>query len=214
MGGKLKLRRKRALGFSNMYHESSSSPEAEILPKRGLRSLPRTKKPRLPREGGLKRLRIYWKIWWTSSILSFESVLENRLGVAFFISGKIVRFIFFIFFLVIINRQVQQIAGYSLNQMITFFLMFNLLDLFGQLFFRGIYWFRDQVVTGEFDFKLTKPVSPLFQALTRHTDILDLPLLLATIIFLFRQGITLTTPQAMVFLITLVSGMVIVTAIH
>ena len=162
----------------------------------------------------LKRLRIYWKIWWTSSILSVESVLENRLGVAFLLSGKIVRFIFFIFFLVIINRQVQQIAGYSLNQMITFFLMFNLLDLFGQLFFRGIYWFRDQVVTGEFDFKLTKPVSPLFQALTRQTDILDLPLLVATIIFLFRQGITLTTSQALVFLITLVSGMVIVTAIH
>jgi len=45
-------------------------------------------------------------------------------------------------------------------------------------------------------------------------DILDLPLLVATIIFLFRQGITLTTSQALVFLITLVSGMVIVTAIH
>src|SRR3989344_3225232 len=122
----------------------------------------------------LKRLRIYWKIWWTSSILSVESVLENRLGVAFLLSGKIGRFIFFIFFLVIINRQVQQIAGYSLNQLITFFLMFILLDLFVKLFFRGINCFRDQVDTGEFNCRLPKPVSPLFQALTRHTDILDL----------------------------------------
>src|SRR3989344_4712368 len=114
----------------------------------------------------LKRLRIYWKIWWTSSILSVESVLENRLGVAFLLSGKIVRFIFFIFFLVIINRQVQQIAGYSLNQMITFFLMFNLLDLFGQLFFRGIYWFRDQGVKRIVFFKMPKAGNPAVSATT------------------------------------------------
>lgn len=165
-------------------------------------------------EDKLKRLRIYWKIWWTSSKLSVQSSLENRLGVVFLLSGKFIRFGFFLVFLSIIHRQVQSVAGYSLNQMVTFFLMFNILDLFGQLFFRGIYWFRQQVVSGEFDFRLTKPMSPLFQALTRHTDILDLPLFFVTIVFLFRQGITLTPPQALLFLLTLTSGCVIVTAIH
>lgn len=162
----------------------------------------------------LRRLRIYWKIWWTSSQLSVQSSLENRLGVIFLLSGKFIRFIFFLVFLTIIHRQVQSIAGYSLKQMVTFFLMFNVLDLFGQLFFRGIYWFRQQVVSGEFDFRLTKPLSPLFQALTRHTDILDLPLFLVTILFLARQGIAITAPQALIFLVTLISGCIIVTAIH
>lgn len=162
----------------------------------------------------LKRLKIYWKIWWTSSKLSVQSVLENRLGVIFLLSGKFIRFAFFLLFLTIIHGQVQRIAGYSLSQMVTFFLMFNILDLFGQLFFRGIYRFRQQVVSGEFDFRLTKPLSPLFQALTRHTDILDLPLFMITIVFLFRQGITVSQPQALLFVATLVSGCLIVTAIH
>lgn len=162
----------------------------------------------------LKRLRIYLKIWWASTKLSFASVLENRLGVIFFTSGKFVRFAFFIGFLLVIHQKVQHIAGYTLGQMITFFLMFNVIDLFGQLFFRGIYWFRQQVVSGEFDFKLTKPVSPLFQVLTRHTDILDLPLFFLTVAFLLRQGITLNAFQATLFALTLLAGFVIVTAIH
>ena len=162
----------------------------------------------------IKRLKIYLKIWITSSKLSFESVLENRLGMIFFTSGKLIRFFFFLFFLSIIHQQVQQISGYSLEQMIVFFLMFNILDLFGQLFFRGIYWFRQQVVSGEFDFRLTKPISPLFQALTRHTDILDIPLFILTVVFLFYQNISLNPGQVIIFILSLVSGMIIITAIH
>lgn len=162
----------------------------------------------------VKRVKIYLKIWWTSTILSIESVFENRVGVIFFTSGKLIRFAFFIGFLLVIHQKVEKISGYTLNQMITFFLMFNILDLFGQLFFRGIYGFRQQVVSGEFDFRLTKPISPLFQALTRHTDILDVPLFLLTLFLLIKQGISISASQFFLFCLSLIGGFVIVTAIH
>ena len=65
-------------------------------------------------EDKLKRLKVYWKIWKTSTILSFESVLENRLGVIFFSLGKLIRFIFFILFLMAIHLQVEKISGIPL----------------------------------------------------------------------------------------------------
>lgn len=162
----------------------------------------------------MKRFKIYFKIWLTTSRLSLESVFENRLGVILFTLGKIIRFTFFIFFLFIIHRQVAVVSGYTLPQMISFFLIFNILDLFGQLFFRGIYFFREQIISGEFDFKLIKPISPLFQSLTRHTDILDLPLLLIALGYLLTQIGTISFIQMLAFALTLANGLIIITAIH
>lgn len=156
----------------------------------------------------------HYLIWLTTAKLSIQSMLENRLGVIFFTTGKVFRFLFFLFFLILIHQEVQEVSGYTLRQMIVFFLIFNIVDLFGQIFFRGIYWFRQQVISGEFDFRLVKPANPLFQALTRQTDILDIPMLLLTLTFLFTQGINATFYQLLLFTLVLASGFLIITAIH
>lgn len=156
----------------------------------------------------------YIKVWLTTSLLSMQTSLQNRVAALLFTLGKFVRFFLFLYFLTIIHTHVDRVASYSLEQMITFFLIFNLVDLFGQLFFRGIYWFREQIVSGEFDFRLVKPMSSLFQVLTRQTDILDLPLLVLVIVMLSRQGITLDLSGWVMVLGIVIAAVIIITAIH
>lgn len=160
-----------------------------------------------------KSLGRYIQIWWQTSWFSVQAVLVNRWGALLFLAGKLARFILFIVFLKLITNQVQ-LAGYSFSQLLTFFLIFNLFDLWGQIFFRGIYWFRNQVVSGEFDFALIAPVNALFRILTQHTDILDLPLFLLTGIIVISQGFSLSWFQGVNFSLVVIAGLMIVTAIH
>ncbi len=131
-----------------------------------------------------------------------------------FMIGKLIRFGFFLMLLILIGEKVSLVTGYSLDQMVIFFLFFNLFDIFGQTFFRGIYWFRDQIISGEFDFRLVKPMSPLFQALTRQTDVLDVPLFIIIIIVLIKPALTLSPLSLLFFIILSLSGFIIITAIH
>ena len=153
-------------------------------------------------------------IWQKAAQLSIQSIFANRTSTLFFTLGKLMRFSFFIIFLLLIYQRVDQVKSFTLDQMIIFFLTFNLVDLFGQIFFRGIYWFRSQVVSGEFDFALVQPVNPLFRILTQHTDILDVPLFLATAIYLGSKIATLPIFSIFTFFISLLSGFIIITGIH
>ncbi|MBI2009596.1 MAG: ABC-2 family transporter protein [Candidatus Chisholmbacteria bacterium] len=159
-------------------------------------------------------LRKYFIVWLKSASLSTQSNLTQRFGAILFITGKLIRFGFFLVLLIVIGDRVSSTTGYSLNQMIIFFLLFNLLDMFGQIFFRGIYWFRQQVVTGEFDFRLTKPMSALFQALTRQTDILDLPLFILIIIYLAKNAAAFAPIPWGLFVALTLAGLVVITAVH
>lgn len=156
----------------------------------------------------------YWRIWRQTASLSAQTALVHRGGAALFIAGKLLRFGGFILFLVILQQRLDRVAGYTFSQLLIFFLIFNFFDLFGQIFFRGIYWFRNKVVSGDFDLYLIKPVSPLFQILTGHTDILDIPLLVIVIVMLVGQPISLSWWQVLGFGVVCVSAMVIITAIH
>jgi ABC-2 type transport system permease protein len=156
----------------------------------------------------------YWVIWKTTVFLSVQSTLENRLAVVFFTLGKLTRFTFFIGFIVLIGSRVPSVRGYNSEQIILFFLIFNLFDLFGQFFYRGIYFFREQVVSGELDFRLTKPINPLFQVLTRHTDILDLPLIIVVVFSLFTYNFHLSLAQFIVVSTLFLCGFLLVSAIH
>lgn len=112
-------------------------------------------------------------------------MLSTRLASIFFVAGKLIRFWFFLGFLLVLKTKVTLVAGYTIDQLVVFFLIYNLFDLLGQFLFRGIYWFRQKIVSGDFDFYLVKPLNPLFQVLFSHTDFLDLPLLIVTIIYMF-----------------------------
>lgn len=160
------------------------------------------------------KLSKYFKVWFRTAILSLQGQFVNKGASLIYILAKIVRFCIFITLLYITIGKTRTLAGYDLRQMIIFFLVFNLIDIFSQLFFRGIYWFRRQVVSGSFDLLLLKPINPLFYALTSRTDLLDLPLLLIVGFFLVKQIQNITVLNLLNFILIIICSLIISTAIH
>jgi len=161
-----------------------------------------------------KRLKIYWLYWLKHSSMSFQTLIATRLASVLFMSGKLIRFFFFFWFLLVLKTRITLIRGYSFDQLIIFFLVFNLFDLISQFFFRGIYWFRQDIIFGTFDFKLVKPISPLFNALTKHTDFLDLPILLLVIIMLITRISAISPLELFYFTLLSIASLLSITAIH
>jgi len=160
------------------------------------------------------KLKKYLRIWLKTTFLSIQTHLMTRGASVLYILGKLIRFSFFLLSLLVVLGKERSLAGFSFHQLANFFLVFNLLDILGQLFFRGIYWFRSEVVSGHFDLTLVKPASPLFQVLTVHTDILDLPLLAVIIWLLIRQNLGLPFIRLVLFLFLILAGFLLVTSVH
>ncbi len=125
----------------------------------------------------------YLKVWLKLTGASFQVFFISRIGALLFLFGKILRFVFFLFFLVILISRTQIFAGYNLWQVILFYLTFNFIDSSTQMIFREVYRFRQQVVSGNFDLILVKPVNSLFRALFGGADLLDMITLLPFLIF-------------------------------
>jgi ABC-2 type transport system permease protein len=159
-------------------------------------------------------LKKYFNLWWRTTILSLQSKLTRRFSSFIFIFGKFIRFGFYIFSLVVVLQKTQTIAGFNLAQIVNFFLVFNLFDLLGQFFFRGIYWFRGKIMSGNFDLSLVKPASPLFLSLVTDTDLLDLPLLLIVVFMLIKQNLYLPLTNIFLFLLLSLAAFLIITSIH
>ena len=131
----------------------------------------------------------YLKVWWLYTMDTLQVQLNvARWGVLLFLFAKILRFATFIFFLVVLVQSTKVLAGYNLDQVILFFLTFNLLDMVSQMFFREVYRFRAAIITGSFDFYLMKPLNPLFRSLFTGADFLDfitlIPLLFSVAYFI------------------------------
>ncbi len=94
-------------------------------------------------------------------------------GVAFFL-GKIVRFLFFFLFIYTVVSKTGSLGIYTKEQVVLFFLIFNLIDILTQALFRGVYQFRSLVVRGNFDYDLLRPLPSFFRPIFGWTDILDL----------------------------------------
>lgn len=109
---------------------------------------------------------------------------SSRFGALLFILGKLLRFIFFFLFLLLLASKTNTIAGYTIWQVAFFFLSFNLVDTLVQFFLREVYRFRYYVTSGNFDYILTKPISPLFRSLFGGNDILDIPEIFIVITFI------------------------------
>ncbi|MFH1561275.1 MAG: ABC-2 family transporter protein [Patescibacteria group bacterium] len=101
----------------------------------------------------------------------------------FFILGKIVRFVFFFAFLSFAVSSSGEVAGYGQNEVICFFLVFNLVDVLVQFLFRGVYHFRWLVSSGDYDLDLLKPIPSFFRPLFGHIDILDFITLIPLLVF-------------------------------
>ena len=160
------------------------------------------------------RFKLYLIYWWKNSALSLQALLASRLSSILFLVGKFARFGLFIGFLLALKRSITDLAGYSFDQLVVFFLIYNLFDLIGQIFYRGIYWFRYEIISGDFDFRLTKPINPLFQILTSYTDFLDIPLLVLVVTMLVINWPHVTLMQNLVFIAVSLLSVLILTAIH
>jgi len=91
-----------------------------------------------------------------------------------FLVGKVVRFLLFFVFLFQIISAAGSLAGYNREQVIFFFLVFNIVDIMIQFLFRGIYQFRSLIISGDYDLDLLKPLPSFFRPVFGWTDILDL----------------------------------------
>ncbi len=112
----------------------------------------------------------------------------SRLGVILFTLAKLLRFAFFTIFIFLILGRSHTLAGYSLWEVVFFFATFNLIDVVPQMVLRATYRFRNYVTSGNFDFYMVQPISPLFRALLGGSDLLDLPMLFLSIGFIIYSG--------------------------
>lgn len=160
------------------------------------------------------RLKVYWLYSLRMSTMTFSSLVSTRLASVLFLTGKLIRIVLWLVFLLALKDKINLLSGYSLDQLIVFFLIFNIFDLLGQIFYRGIYWYRNEIISGNFDFTLTKPLNPLFQILVSHTDWLDIPALILTVIFLVIKLPSVSWLEFLSFILMGVIAMVLVTAIH
>lgn len=160
----------------------------------------------------------YFRIWKQLSSLAIGSYLSNWIDSGAYFVGKCIRFGFFLLLIISIFRFTDSLAGYSKYEVVLFFLTFNLIDVFAQALFRGIYAFRYDIQRGNFDFVLSKPVNPLFYSLSRMTDILDIAFLVPIAALIVYAISRLPNPPdvsgIMLYSAFVLVGMVIALGIH
>lgn len=157
------------------------------------------------------------KVWLKYTNNSFQQMLTSRVTMAIFMTGKIFRILMFLAFLIFLFQGANSLAGYSRNQIIFFYLSFNLIDTLAQLFFREVYRFRPLIVSGNFDFVLLKPINPLIRVLLGGGDVLDLLTLLLTAILTAAfawQNLPITGVNVFLYLILILNGLLIAAAFH
>lgn len=136
----------------------------------------------------MKKIKKYFKIWWKMSANSFSIVLGQRLALITFLIGKTFRFIIFFGFLFFLLKGTGNLAGYTSDQIIFFYLSFNFIDVMVQFLYREVYKFRSMIIKGDFDLVLVKPISSLFRVLMGGADVIDLITIPPLIILLFVYG--------------------------
>ncbi|MBU0974523.1 ABC transporter permease [Patescibacteria group bacterium] len=164
------------------------------------------------------RLKTYFNVWKIFGLNALQETLINRGSNILFMVGKILRFSFSLIFLYLIKTTVTSFAGYTSDQMIVFFLTYQFIDLTSQIFYRGVYVFSGKVRSGEFDFLLSKPINPLFRALTGKPDINDaifmIPSLAVSFYIFSKLDVVVSWQSLLWYLVLLINGLLIVTTIN
>lgn len=162
------------------------------------------------------KMKKYLKVWLMMSKNSFLAVLSNKTVFLIFFFGKIMRFSFFALFLVFLVHGVDKVAGYGINEIIFFFLTFNLVDIIAQFLFREVYRFRQKVVSGDLDLILVNPLNSLFRVLMGGADFIDMIMIPPLLYAIFYFGIKLSPSPVQVFyyFLLIVNGLLIATAFH
>lgn len=158
------------------------------------------------------------KIWLLiASRVAQVQILTSWGGFAFLI-GKVVRFLFFFVFIFSVLSKTGSLVGYSSEQVILFFLVFNLVDISAQALFRGVYQFRRLVVEGDFDFDLLRPLPSYFRPIFGWTDVLDIitliPLWVYFCSFVVRNHLFANTFSVLIFILLFANSLILGFALH
>jgi len=167
------------------------------------------------------------KVWLMFASRAAQAQLLTHWGGLLFLIGKIVRFLLFFVFLFTVLSSAKTLAGYNREQVVLFFLVFNLVDVMVQFLFRGVYQFRFSVVSGEYDIDLLKPLPSFFRPVFGWTDILDfitlIPLWIYFLWFVFvnqlfsissRGAGSCSAGQFLYFFILLLNSLILAFAFH
>jgi ABC-2 type transport system permease protein len=158
------------------------------------------------------------KIWLMFTLRVAQIELLTHWGSFLFLLGKIARFLLFFIFLFMVLSSAKNLAGYNREQVIFFFLTFNLIDIMVQFFFRGVYHFRSKVVSGDYDLDLLKPLPSFFRPVFGWSDILDfltlIPLWGYFAWFVFINRLFSSTLHFFGFLALLFNSLVLAFALH
>lgn len=158
-----------------------------------------------------------FKLFIIYSKLSLKTIFQGKLGVILFTIGKIFRFLFLLLMIYLVFSKTSLVKGYSLNQMIIFYLTFNIIDTIAQILFREVYRFRPQIVSGSFDLILLKPHHPFIRILVGGVDFLDLimliPYIFITVYFIHNLP-DITLLQIASYVLLIINSLFIATAFH
>lgn len=160
----------------------------------------------------------FFRVWWKITLLAVQSQLLNVVATTLFIIGKVARFVFYFIFLFQILSSSNGLVGYSLQETIMFFLIFNLVDILAQALFRGVYHFRPLIVSGDYDLDLLKPMPSFFRPIFGMADIFDFitlfPLGILIISFMISNHLLVSHVQTLLFLLLLVNSMILAFSLH
>lgn len=162
-------------------------------------------------------LKRYLKIWYLTTADAVMADVTKRSSSILLLLGKTIRIVLFGSFLFLLLSGKKQLAGYSIDQAIVFYLTFNLIGTLSQLLLRGTYYFRSLVIKGDLDYVLIHPLNPLFSVLFSHTDILDFIMLwpiLFTLIYSLGQLSLVTFAGFVLYLILIFNGLILAIAFH
>ncbi len=161
-------------------------------------------------------IKFYLKIWLLMAKNSIRSWLSKKESVAVFLTGKIVRYIFYFGFLYLLVSKSKGILGFSANQALFITATYTLIDTLAQFLFRSTYTFRQLVVTGDFDNFLTKPLNPLFRSVAGGPDGIDLitiPPIIAVVVY-FAVQLNPNLLNVIFYLILVLNSILIALSIH
>jgi ABC-2 type transport system permease protein len=156
-------------------------------------------------------------VWLRYTENSFQETLSHRLMVAVFILAKALRILLFLLFLFFVFQSTKSLAGFSRDQIIFFYLSFNLIDTLANLFFREVYRFRQTIIRGDLDLILTQPIHPLIRVLLGGADVLDFFTLFLILVLIFWFGsshFSLTLFHWVIYFSLVFGALLIAAALH
>lgn len=157
------------------------------------------------------------KLFYLFSKYSLKTTFYNVMGLVLYAVGKTIRFVIFFSFVFFLVSKTRLLAGYNLQQMLVFFLTYNVLDTLSQLLFREVYRFRQLVVSGELDTILVKPYHPFMRILLGGVDFIDAIMIgpyIALLVWYIAKTHIISGTEIVMYILLCINALVIACGFH